>query len=266
MRTLGCAGFIRHPACAKDITMTLPPLRLNPSLKPEDYIEAYTRDRFVQIPDIFEPELAHALATMLRTQIPWRLVYQTPQDGVVQISPEDAQSLGREVIAQRMQLVMQLAEKNYGFCYNSYQMIEAVIQGRDPGHPIHEVTQFLNSRAFLDFGSAIIGEAGITKADAQATLFGRGGFLTRHVDEGANRERRAAYTLGFSQNWQTDWGGLLMLIDKQTTDVRSAYIPRFNTLTLFDGMAVHSVSPVSAFAGDGRYSIVGWLRNDPVPT
>ncbi|MEL6245955.1 MAG: 2OG-Fe(II) oxygenase family protein, partial [Pseudomonadota bacterium] len=63
-----------------------------------------------------------------------------------------------------------------------------------------------------------------------------------------------------------DWGGLLMLIDKQTTDVRSAYIPRFNTLTLFDGMAVHSVSPVSAFAGDGRYSIVGWLRNDPVPT
>ncbi|MEL6782212.1 MAG: hypothetical protein AAFO51_07525 [Pseudomonadota bacterium] len=111
--------------------MTLPPLRLNPSLKPEDYIEAYTRDRFVQIPDIFEPELADALATMLRTQIPWRLVYQTPQDGVVQISPEDAQSLGREVIAQRMQLVMQLAEKNYGFCYNSYQMIEAVIQARE---------------------------------------------------------------------------------------------------------------------------------------
>jgi SM-20-related protein len=44
--------------------------------------------------------------------------------------------------------------------------------------------------------------------------------------------------------------------------VTNAWIPRWNTLTLFDGRRVHAVSPVSAFAGDGRYSIVGWLRDD----
>ncbi|MGC6500780.1 MAG: 2OG-Fe(II) oxygenase family protein [Henriciella sp.] len=54
----------------------------------------------------------------------------------------------------------------------------------------------------------------------------------------------------------------MQFIDPHTTDVTGGWIPRWNTLNLFDGRQVHSVSPVSAFAGDGRYSVVGWLRND----
>lgn len=242
----------------------LPPLRINPSLNPEEFRKMYAKSKVVQVQDIFEPELAEAISHILRTQIRWRLIYQTPEDGVVELSKEQIDAMGTQGIKQRMDRVMELARRSHGYCYSGYHMIGALLEGRDPGHPIHEITKFLNSREFIDFGSHIIGEFGITKTDAQATLFGPGSFLTRHIDDGSNNERRAAYTLGFSKNWHTDWGGLLMFIDKQTTDVTEAFIPRFNMLTLFDGRKVHSVSPISSFAGDGRFSIVGWLRNDPI--
>lgn len=242
----------------------LPNLRINPSLDPNAFRESYARDKFVQIRNIFESTQAEAICQILRTQIRWRLIYQTPEEGVVELSKEQIDAMGSNGIKQRMDRVMELARRSHGYCYSGYHMIGAIKEGRDLGHPIHKVTEFLNSSEFIDFGSKVIGETGITRADAQATLFGPGSFLTRHVDEGSNNERRAAYTLGFSKDWHTDWGGLLMFVNKETTDVTEAYIPRFNTLTLFDGRKVHSVSPVSTFAGDGRFSIVGWLQNDPV--
>lgn len=244
--------------------MSLTDIRLNPELDLDALASAYARDSFVQISNIFAPETAQEINTLLREQVAWRLVYADPDKGIVQLTRAEAERLGQDEMQQRMAQIMQRATRNYGYCYNGYQMTNARRDGIDEGHPIHHITDFLNSRAFLDFGAKIIGETGITQVDAQATLFTPGSFLTRHIDEGSQNERRAAYTLSFCPNWQTDWGGLLQFIDQQTTDVTSAWVPRFNTLTLLDGRRVHAVSPVSAFAGDGRYSIVGWLRDDPI--
>ena len=238
--------------------MSLPPLRLNPALDPAAFAPAYAEGKFVQIPDIFEPETAADVARALK-RLPWRLCYHDPEHGTVQMTQAEIQALGQQGMAERMQKVMALASRNHGYCYNTYHLTEHA----DTGHPIHPLTEFLQSREFLDFGGAIIDHANLTQVDAHATLYTRGSFLTRHVDEGLKRERRAAFTLSFCENWQTDWGGLLMFLDKATTDVTSAWVPRFNALTIFDGLRVHSVSPVSAFAAEGRYSIAGWFRDDP---
>jgi SM-20-related protein len=249
---------------ALNTRMAFPPLRLNPKLDPTVFARAYARDRFVQITDFFEPDAAEAIDKVLRANMAWRLTFAVPGRGTVQLTQADMQAMGRAAIETQLKEVMALATRNIGYCYSGYPMIEAAARGIDAGHPIHDVTRFLNSQEFLAFGEAVIGYRGLTKVDAQATLFTKGNFLTRHIDEGARNERRAAYTLGFSRQWQTDWGGLLMFIDQQTTEVISGHLPRFNVLTLFDGLRVHSVSVVSQFAGDGRYSIVGWLRDDPV--
>ncbi|MEM7492119.1 MAG: 2OG-Fe(II) oxygenase family protein [Pseudomonadota bacterium] len=241
---------------------TLPPLSLNPDLDLDALATEYREKKFVQIPGIFSEETAQTIAKLLREQLPWRLIYIDQNQGVVQLSQEDAGRLGPQEMQRRMAQVMQLATRNIGFCYKGYHMTQALDEGRDPGHPVHQITKFLTSREFLDFGERVIGVTPLTQIDAQASLFDRGSFLTRHVDEGSHNERRAAYTLSFCQNWQTDWGGLLQFIDRETTDVTSGWVPRWNTLTIFDGRAVHSVSPISGFAGDGRYSIVGWFRDD----
>lgn len=242
------------------MTLSLPELRLNPALDPHAFAEQYARDRFVQVSDILEPHLAEALETLLKS-LPWRLVYADPKEGVVQLSQAELQQMGQQGVAQRMAHVMELATRNYGYCYNAYQMNEAADEGRDLAHPIHRLTVFLNGGEFRSFVSTVIGEAGLTRTDAQATLYTRGSFLTRHIDDGSKNERRCAYTLGFTRDWMTDWGGLLMFLDGKT-DVSSGFLPRFNVLTLFDGRKIHAVSPVSAFAGHPRLSVAGWLRND----
>ena len=106
------------------------------------------------------------------------------------------------------------------------------------------------------------GVQGITKADAHATAYGPGHFLTRHLDYGEDRERRAAYVLGMTEGWQPDWGGLLLFLNKKQ-DISEGYLPRFNVLTIFDIKHLHTVTQVASFAGKLRTSVTGWFRDDP---
>ena len=242
--------------------MDIQDIRLNPALDLDQIRATYAAQRFVQIPNVFADETAQQIEQILRQETPWHFIYAEPGGGIVQLRQQELQAMDPAEFQNRMNGVMQAATRNIGFCYNGYQMNHALQDGRDPDLRLHAITRFLNSRAFLALGEAIISESGLNKVDAQATFFNRGHFLTRHIDEGGAQQLRAAYTLGFSRGWQTDWGGQLQFINRETTDVTSAWIPRWNTLTVFDGRMVHSVSPISNFAGDGRYSIVGWFRND----
>jgi SM-20-related protein len=236
-------------------------LRLNPSLDAEVHARAYAETKCVQINGLFEPAIADVLEQTLLS-LPWRLVTQDERqhnilltrDLLAAMSPAEKQKLEEGVRAR--------AAQNFGYCYFCYPMIDARLGGWDEGHPIHALTDFLNSPDFLAFARTIIGNPAVTKIDAQASNYRCGHFLTRHKDDGAKQERRAAYTIGFSRNWQTDWGGLLMFIDDKL-DVTRAFLPRFNVLTVFDGMMLHAVSPVSAFAPAPRLSIAGWFRDDP---
>lgn len=240
-------------------------LKLNPDIDVEAYAAAYQRDALVRIPDVFAPQTAQAIQDVLSKHLAWRLIFPLPENGTETIhvlSQADIQAMGQAALRAKIQAVMERAQRNIGYLYSAYPMIQAYMQNWDPGHPIHRITEFLNSPEFLEFGSRIIGVPGITKADVQATLYSRGHFLTQHVDTGMDNERRAAMTFGFTQGWQTDWGGLLMFLD-ENKDVSQAFLPRFNVLSLFDGRRIHAVSPVSPFAGSGRFQITGWLRDDP---
>lgn len=236
-------------------------LRLNPKLRADDYVEAYRRDRFVQIQDVFEPALAESLAEVLAKHTPWRLVHGAGA-GPTYMTGDEIKAMGPQAFQQVMQGVMAKAADNHGYLYNVYPMIKAYMEGWDPGHPLHQVTEFLQSDEVREFGRKVIGAERITKVDAQATCYARNHFLTRHIDDGDKLERRAAYTLGFSKGWQPDWGGLLAFVTPDL-NVESAWTPGFNVLTLFDGLRMHSVTTVSPFAPRGRYSITGWLRDDP---
>ena len=236
-------------------------LRLNPSLTAEDYIDTYRRDGFVQIADVLEPDLADYLAIVLESHTPWRLVHGAGS-GPTYLTPAEIQAMGRPAFAAIMDTVMARAAENHGYLYQVYPMIKAYLEGWDPGHPLHAVTEFLQSDEVREFGRRVIGADRVTKVDAQATFYGRGHYLTRHVDQGDKSERRAAYTLGFSRDWEPDWGGLLAFITPDR-DVERAWTPGFNVLTLFDGLRMHSVTAVAPFAPRPRYSITGWLRDDP---
>lgn len=244
------------------MSQTAPMLRLNPSLDLAPYAAIYAARGIVQIPNVLETATAEAVRELLLRGTPWRSLLTDGADKPIHFSPAELQALGKEKAAALMQDAMARARLNRGFVYNVYPMIEAYMRGWDAGHPIHQLTEFINSDVYLDLGRRVTGVAGINKADAQATLYAPGHFLTRHVDFGDDFERRAAYVMGFTKGWQPDWGGLLLLLNEKQ-DVSEGYLPRFNVLTIFDIKYLHTVTQVSTFAGGVRTSITGWFRDDP---
>lgn len=237
-------------------------LRLNPALDPAPFARAYAEQGWVQIPGIFEPAVADALAQMLERGTPWAMALSDADGRDEVLDGAAIQALGREKLGEKVAAVARRAAESFAYCYLCYPMIDARLKGKDPGHPIHDLTDFINSREFLDFGQAVIGAKGITKADAQATFYRPNDFLSLHNDLGGSDQRRAAYTLGFTRRWRPDWGGQLLFHDG-AGDVSRGLAPGFNVLTLFKVPVWHSVAPVAPYAAAQRLSVVGWLRDDP---
>jgi len=236
------------------------PIRLNPDLDTRDFAGAFQRDGMVQVPDFLTPDSADRLEAALKTGTPWGLSLTDAAGKGEWLSPQAIQTLGREGLAAKAREAMTGARTGFAFSFLSYPIIDALLAGNEPGHPTHELVQLLNSPEARDFCAAVAGETGITKIDAQATLFRPGDYLTLHNDTGVG-ERRAAYTLGLTRNWRTDWGGQLLFHD-EAGDVPRGLMPRFNVLTLFRTPQWHTVATVAPYAGAPRLSITGWLRDD----
>ena len=238
--------------------MSTPAIRINPRVKAAVARDAYMRDGFVQIPDIFEPEVAEHIASMIET-LPYDLAFEGENGRPVVLSPEETEA-GGEALAERLRGMIERSGTGYGFLYQAYPLITAYLKGRNPGHPIHKLTEFLNAE-FVDFGSFVTNQPAVAKADGQLTRYRPGDFIGLHNDVGSeDSDRLTAYTLGFTREWRSDWGGQL-LFHYDNGDVTRGYIPRFNTLTLFRVPQLHSVAPVAPYAQAHRHSVVGWLRN-----
>jgi SM-20-related protein len=238
-------------------------LRLNPALNPEPWAEIYRREGVVQVPGLFEPEVADALARVLETAVPWRLTYPDGKGGQAAADRQQLAALGPQGVAALVRNVVAGSSDGFGYLHMGYNMVEAYLAGRDPGHPLHSLTELLNSPEFLDFGHALVGGDPITKVEAHASCYRPGDFLTLHSDilEGT---RRAAFTIGLTRRWRPDWGGQLLFHDEAGEIVRG-FAPAFNVLTVFRIPQAHSVATVAAYAGQQRLSIIGWLREDAVP-
>jgi SM-20-related protein len=235
-------------------------LRLNPAIDLNHGAAAFEKTGMVQIPDIFEPDLANEISTMLEKSLPWGLAFQGV-NGPQAYNRQQLRAADQQQIRSDLKAMLERTGQGYGFMYLSYPMITAYLQQWDPGHPIHQLTEFLNSPEFVQIGARLTGRSDVIKADAQATLYRPGDFIGLHNDIGSEAsDRVAAYTLGFTRKWRSDWGGQLLFHDAGG-DVGSGFAPRWNTLTVFKVPRLHSVAPVAAYAQDPRISIVGWFRN-----
>jgi SM-20-related protein len=233
---------------------------LNAALRAQDYAATFARDGVVQIENLLSPPVADALESILNRGTPWSLVHADAQGRHVILDPPTLAAIPPQDLRARLTDVTRRAADAFSYLYLTYPMIDAYVDGRDPGHPLNGLTEFLNSPEFIAFGHAVTGEP-VTKVDAQATLYRPGHFLTQHDDLGVG-ERRAAYTIGLTRMWRPDWGGQLMF-HGPNGDIRRGFAPRFNVLTLFKVPMLHSVAAVAPYAAAPRYMITGWLRDDP---
>lgn len=229
---------------------------LNPALDATQFAAAFARDRRLQVRDFLQPEVAETLHLCLHTDVPWGLVYRDAGASVIKSASELAR-LDNAGWGELTKKIYACAADEFQFAYNSYMMITAYKERRDPHLVLHQMVEFLNSPLFLDFLKRVTGITDIVKADAQATRYISGHFLRRHNDSQGGKYRRIAYVINLSKGWRSDWGGLLEFTDDEGS-VTSAYLPLFNSISLFSVPTWHQVSYVTPFAQGARYAITGW--------
>ena len=211
----------------------------------------------VQIPDFLQLDAAERLRSCLQNEVPWTLAERS--DGVSKtIAAADYAAMDEHVRAEHLQKSYERAKTEFQFAYESYMMVRAAVEGRDPSLILHAILDFLNSEQFIGFARWLVNDPKITHVSAQATRYRAGHFLTRHEDKDQHEDRAYAYVIGLTKNWRADWGGLLQFEDNNG-DVTQTLMPRWNSISLFKVPQSHIVSLVSPFVTEDRLAITGWL-------
>ena len=235
---------------------------LSQSLDRKSISQDLKRQGYVHIPDVLPAENAQRIYRSLLGETHWNLVF-TDRGQHVDLLAAQLETMGAQKVLQLQQAVYAQAQHDFQYCYQNYPIFDAYKAGINKGHVLHKFYEWLNSENFLDFARAATGADDISFADAQATRFKPGHFLTTHDDSHGEKNRRAAYIFNFTVDWSADWGGYLQLLDEQD-DIRFGLRPSFNALNILAIPQKHNVSIVAPFAGGMRMSISGWLRyGDP---
>jgi len=217
----------------------------------------------VHVPDLLTLDDARKLSAKLGDQRKWNLVYS--DDGRhVDIDADSELLWSEQQKADFRDLVHSQATNQFQYLYKAIPIYDIYHQKLLPDHYLNEIFEFLNDAVFLDFARELLDMPTIGFADAQATSYTAGHFLTTHDDDVSGKNRLAAYVLNLTPKWHGDWGGALQFFDSEG-GLDEAFLPSFNAINLFRVPQAHSVAYVAPFAGAARLSITGWLRagDDP---
>jgi Rps23 Pro-64 3,4-dihydroxylase Tpa1-like proline 4-hydroxylase len=234
---------------------------INPDLDLGHYRARLQGEGRVQIDDFLQPVAAERLHACLAREVPWTLALRdnlgarTIDHAAYSALPPEAVT---RLLADTAASARDAHDGGFRFAYDSYMMVTAYKERRDPGLLLHRVLELFNSPDYVAFLRQLTGDARVHRVNAQATRYRPGHFLRYHTDEGEDVDRLYAYVLNLSRGWQADWGGLLQFVGADGR-VQETFLPRWNTLSLFTVPAGHAVSLVAPWAQAERLAITGWL-------
>lgn len=231
--------------------------RLNPALDVAALTDGFRRYRRVSIADFLDVDGAAALHANLRDRHDWVQVLNSG-DKVFELDRQVRAGMEENRRRDLDQAVYENARLGFQYRYETIRVPDADENRAVMADPIADFARFMSSDDICSFLRTVTGADDVTFADAQATSYSSGDFLTAHDDFVPGKNRRAAYVLGLTPQWRAEWGGLLLFHDP---DGRiDGMVPSFNRLNLFAVPQPHSVSLVTPSAAHSRYAITGWLR------
>ncbi len=232
------------------------PLRLNPALDPDRLAADYRPARRLVIEDFLDERSAAALHGWAVTTGDWRhilnggdTVFEIPRATYLAMPAAERGTLDEAVTTA--------ARTGFQYRYDSIRVDDDPAARAKRATLLDAFAALMCAPATLALLGHVIGMRDLDFADAQATAYRSGDFLTGHDDNVAGKGRRAAYVLGLNPAWRPEWGGLLLFHDGARVD---GIVPGYNRLSLFGVPQPHSVSSVTPAAAAPRYSITGWLR------
>lgn len=235
----------------------IPLFEISNQIDRKELFRQFARDRRVQVRNVLTEQTAQEVHKILANFTPWGMSWQAGEQGPHHLRGDFKDQL--QSIGAKLGTAMRRDE--YAFCYSAYPIVDAYNGRWAPDGPHDLLLEHINDRPFMDLVREITGIPELIKADAQATLFGPGQFLSQHNDSHMAEGWRVAYVLNLTAGeWRPDWGGYLLFYD-DAGDVIAGFKPRFNSLNLFAVPQWHSVSYVPPFSPVGRFAITGWFSD-----
>ena len=238
------------------------PFAINPALD-EDWVTArFAKAGRVQIGAFLEPAGAEQLRGALIAEARWRLVIHGGAQ-VFEIARAAYDALADGERAAIEAAIHAAARSGFQFRYETIRVPDDEATRAKSANMIDAFARFIASDEVLGFVRRVTGKAGVVFADAQATRYVAGDFLSGHDDVVAGKNRSLAYVLGLTDGWNADWGGLLQFHGDSSSGgvgISETFVPQFNALSLFAVGQRHSVSMVAPFAGEARLAVTGWFR------
>lgn len=221
--------------------------------------DLFRRSRRLQIVNFLTRESALALHHELVDSKSWRLAVNKGEQ-IIDFKPETLAAFTPDQWAKLNKAVALGGRYGFQFRYETIRVRKGDAEGGSaPPQLLDGFTKFMSSPEVVTFMRTLTGMDDIEFADAHASRYFPGHFLSAHDDRMDTMGRRAAYVLNLTPEWRPDWGGLLLFHDDQGNIVRG-FTPGFNVLNIFSVPQRHSVSWVTPLAGQPRYAVTGWLR------
>ncbi|MEM7704150.1 MAG: 2OG-Fe(II) oxygenase family protein [Pseudomonadota bacterium] len=205
---------------------------------------------FAQLAPFLSPSSAAQLAAELAAEKDWDLAV-TGRSGPLAISATELREMPAAQQAAIAENLRRQARAGFSFSYMRRDVLPAQVTF------CAAWAQWLAAPESLAFWQTLTGNTNLKRADAHACLYRPGHFLRTHDDTYSGKERRFAYVMNLTQEWEPDWGGLLHFVRDGVS--HGALTPSFNGLNIFRVPQDHFVSQVASYARQGRYSITGWL-------
>jgi SM-20-related protein len=216
----------------------------------------FSRNGHVRIRDLLTADTAVNLHTGLRTRQDWHQLINAG-DKIFELDRETRAAMSAEQTTSLEDAIIAGARSGFQYRYETIRVPDPSPERTRSDDPVAKFAAWLSSKEPADLLRRITGKGDIAFADAQATAYSPGDFLTGHDDDVAGKNRRAAYVFGLTPEWRTEWGGLLLFHHEDRIE---GQVPAFNCLDLLAVPQLHSVSQVTQSAAYRRYSITGWLR------
>jgi hypothetical protein len=236
----------------------MPTFALSTGLDPSALAEIFRRAGRIQISGFLQDEGVRALHRELAETRSWGLAANRGEQ-IVDFKPEMLAGFMPEDWSKLHRAVALGGRYGFQFLYETIRLPKE--SGAAPPSLLADFQAFMSSSPVVSLLRAITGDDAIDFADAHASRYSPGHFLTTHDDRIDTQGRRAAYVLNLTPEWRPDWGGLLLFYDSGGNVVRG-YTPGFNLLNIFSVPQPHSVSWVTPLAAAPRYSVTGWLRSE----
>jgi len=212
----------------------------------------------IQIPNFLSTESASALHAALIDRRDWRHVISAGPK-VFETACDELDRMPRAQKTMLDQALHSEATRGFRFRYDLIRVPDQLQPASEDEDPLFGFARLMNAPATIARFREVAPGFAFDFADAQATRYTSGDFLTRHDDDAAGKGRALAYVLSLTPDWLPEWGGLL-LFNGPEGGIVDTFVPRFNTLSLFAVGQPHSVSYVAPYAGAARISVTGWLR------